>query len=376
MAEPTWRWGAVAAGVAALMALPALAGALPARDSGRSAEELLAKVRASGTVGWSGYGESRGTLVLPDVRELSDLGDLVGGTTRVRAWWRGPREWRVNALSLVGETDTTRDRGGGWTWHSADRRALRLVGDLDVRLPAAADLLAPTLGRRLAGTEDVTVRRLPARRVAGMSAAGLRLVPRQPALTTVHRVDLWVEPDSGLPLQVEVRVPGHGGAEGGETDEGEIALQAGLLEVDLAPPAQERTRFSPPARAQVTRVDAPDLAAAADRFAPYVLPDELAGLPRRPRSALSVGGGVGTYGDGFTAVALVPLPEDLARSIIRRVDPGGNAEQAAVSTPLVSGLIGRDGRGRAFLAAGTVPPSTLSAALAQLRVTPPARRTR
>ena len=386
MAGPTWRWGAVAAGLAVLMALPALAGALPVRESGGSAEELLAKVRASGTVGWSGYGESRGTLVLPDVRELSDLADLVGSTTRVRAWWRGPREWRVNALSLVGETDITRDRGGGWTWQSADRRAIRLAGDLDVRLPTAADLLAPTLGRRLAGTEDVDVSRLPARRVAGVSAAGLRLVPRQPALTTVQLVDMWVEPDSGLPLQVEVRVPSQGRPAGGApdqkdpaqraADQGDIVLQAGLLEVDLSAPAVERTRFWPPAGAQVTRVDAPDLAAAADRFAPYVLPDELAGLPRRPRSTLSAGGGVGTYGDGFTAVALVPLPEDLARSIIRRVNPAAGAEQAAVSTPLVNGLVGRDGRGRAFLAAGTVPPSTLSAALAQLRATPPPRRTR
>ncbi len=377
MAGPTWRWGAVAAAVAVLIALPPLAGALPAAESNRTAEELLASVRASGSVGWSGYGESRGTLVLPDVRELSDVGDLVGSTTRVRAWWRGPRQWRVNALSLVGETDTTRDRGGGWTWQSADRRAIRLVGDLDVRLPAAADLLAPTLGRRLAGTEDVTVRRLPARRVAGVSAAGLRLLPRQPALTTVRLVDLWVEPDTGLPLRVEVRVAGEGGSAGGDPaggDEGVVTLSSSLLEVDLSAPAVERTRFSPPAGVSVTRVDAPDLAAAADRFAPYVLPDELAGLPRRQRSALSTGGGVGTYGDGFTAVALLPLPEDLARSIIRRVNPGVDAEQAAVSTPLVNGLVGRDGRGRAFLAAGTVPPSTLSAALAQLRVTPPPRR--
>lgn len=361
-----WRWSAVALPVALLLALPALAGALPATGSDATAAELLAKVRASGSVGWSGYGESRGTVVLPDVGELSDVGALVGGTTRARAWWRGPDEWRVDALSLVGETDTTRDRRGGWTWRSADRQAIRLAGRQDVRLPAAADLLAPMLGRRLAGTQDVSASRLPARRVAGRSAPGVRLVPRRPERTTVASVDLWVEPASGLPLSVEVRAVG----------EPEPSLRASLLELDLAAPSAARAHFHPPADATVTTVDAPDLAALADRFAPYALPGELAGLPRRARSALSVGGGVGTYGDGFTAVAVVPLPEDLARDIIRRVsgsDPGGDPQQAAVATPLVNALVGRDRRGRAYLVAGTVPAAILADALAALRADPPPR---
>ncbi|MCW2679842.1 MAG: hypothetical protein JWM62_1243 [Frankiales bacterium] len=85
-----WRWGVVAALVGGLLSLPSLAGALPADGSTLSPAGLLERIRASDGVGWSGYGESRGTLVLPDVRELGDLPGLFAGTTRARAWWRGP----------------------------------------------------------------------------------------------------------------------------------------------------------------------------------------------------------------------------------------------------------------------------------------------
>ena len=361
MAGLTWRWAVVALLVAALGALPLLAGARPVDPVEIAADELLERVRTSDTVGWSGYGESRGSLVLPDVNELADLPSLVGGTTRARAWWRGPQDWRVDALSLVGETDTTRDARGGWTWQSADRRATRIRGELDVRLPRAADLLAPTLGQRLSRTADVLASRLPDRRVAGRSAAGLRLTPVRPEQTTIGSVEMWVEPQTGLPLRVEVRAAG-------ATDS---VLQTSLLDLELAMPAAERTTFRPTRGASVTTVDAPDLAALADRFAPYLLPDELAGLPRRPRSALSVGGGVGTYGDGFTAAALVPLPHDLAGDIIRRVAPDGDGTEADISTPLVNALVSHDEPGNAYLLAGTVPPELLRTALAQLRADPP-----
>lgn len=362
MARLTWRWSVVAGLVGALTALPTLAGALPASGSGATAAALLAKVRASDQVPWSGYGTSRGTLVVPDVRELSDLPGLVGETTRARAWWRGRDDWRVDQVALTGETDTTRDVDGGWTWSSQDRRAVRIVGDLDVRLPAAADLLAPVLGHRLAGTGDVELSLLPARRLAGRSADGLRLVPRAPRATTVRSVDLWVEPASGLVLQVEVR-----------TSAVAPSLTSTLLDLDLSDPGVERTGFDRPRRASVVVAEAPDIAAAADRFAPYLLPDVLAGLPRRARSALSTGGGVGTYGDGFTALALVPLPRDLADRVIRRVDPTDDDRTAQITTPLVNAVVGRGERGRAYLLVGTVPQARLLEALAALRVSPPPR---
>ena len=361
MSRLSWRWGVLAAVVGSLVALPSLAGALPSQRSELTAQQLLERVRASDEVSWSGYGTSRGTLVVPDVRELSDLPGLIGETTRARAWWRGPDDWRVDAVGATGEVDTTRDVDGGWTWQSADRRAVRIVGELEVRLPAAADLLAPVLGHRLAGTQDVNATLLPARRVAGRSADGLRLSPRDARRTTVRSVDLWADPGTGLVLRVEVR-----------TSADLPSLTATLLDLDLNVPGQELTDFPRPVDASIVVGEAPDIAAAADRFAPYALPDVLAGLPRRARSALSTGGGVGTYGDGLTAIALVPLPGDLADRLLKRLQ-SKDGRTADVLTPLVNAVIGRGERGRAYLLVGTVPIRSLREALAQLRVSPPPR---
>ena len=358
----TWRWAVVAAGVAVLVLLPSVVAAIPARTTALSGEELLRRVRASADVGWSGYAESSGTLVLPDVRELGDLPALLGSTTRARAWWRGPQSWRVDALSLTGETDTVRDGGGTWTWQSEQRQAVRVLGDPEVRLPTAADLLPPTLGRRLAGTPDVEVTRLPARRVAGRSVDGVRLVPRDPSGTTVAAVELWVEPRTGLPLQVEVRVDGQDAP----------ALRAVLLDLELERPPSARTAFVPPRQSATTVVAAPDLVALSDRYAPYRLPDELAGLPRQEVGEGSRGG-VGAYGRGLQSVAVVPLPRDVARRAIRRIDPEGDRRTAVVETPLLSAVIARDGRRRAYLLVGAVPLERLTTVLAQLRADPPPR---
>lgn len=359
-----WRWGVVAALLAVLLSLPSFAGALPTGRSSLSPAGLLERIRTSDSVAWSGYGESRGALVLPDVRELGELPGLFAGTTRTRAWWRGPDRWRVDALTLVGEVDTTRDPDGGWTWSSADRRALRIVGELDVRLPTAADLLAPALGRRLAGTQDTEVSALPPRRVAGRSADGIRLVPGDPGRTTVRSVDLWADVTTGLPLRVEVS------AVGAERP----VLTAVLLDLSLSPPSLDLTDFPRPRDADVTVGDAPDVAALADRFAPYLLPDELAGLPRRARSPLSTGGGVGTYGDGFTALAVLPLPDDVGRRLVQRLDDEGDGRTARVATPLVNALVGLGADDRAYLVVGTVPKDLLTTALVQLRADPPPRR--
>jgi hypothetical protein len=357
-----WRWAVVADGVAVLLLLPSVVAALPARTTTVSAQDLLSRVRASAQVGWSGYGESSGTLVLPDVRELDDLPALLGGTTRARAWWRGPDSWRVDALSLLGETDTVRDPGGTWTWQSEQRRAVRVLGRSDVRLPTAADLLPPTLGRRLAAAPDVVASRLPARRVAGRSADGLRLVPQERSGTTVAAVQMWVEPRTGLPLQVEVHTAG----------EPEPALGALLLDLELERPHAARTSFVPPPEAAATVVEVPDLAAASDRYAPYRLPDELAGLTRQDAGEGS-SGGVGTYGQGLHAVAVVPLPSDVARRALRRIDADGDGLTAVVETPLLSVVVARAGGRRAYLLAGAVPLERLTAVLEELRSDPPPR---
>ena len=86
----TWRWAAVAAGVAVLVSLPLAVGALPARPSEVSATDLLRKVKASGAVGHSGYAESVGGLVLPLTTDFTALTSLFGDRTRIR-WPRTRR---------------------------------------------------------------------------------------------------------------------------------------------------------------------------------------------------------------------------------------------------------------------------------------------
>jgi hypothetical protein len=362
--RPGWRWAVTAALVAVLAALPGVVGALPAGAGDAGAGALLARVQDSQGVGWSGLGESTGALALPDVRELSGLPELLGATTRTRVWWRGPTAHRVDVVTAAGESDLVVDRAGSWTWDSAERRAVRLQGEPAVRLPRGADLVAPLLGRRLARTPGLAARALPDRRVAGTRAAGLRLLPAAGSATTVRSVDLWVEPRTGLALRVEVLARG----------QARPSLVSELLDLDLAAPPLVRTAFGPPADADVQVVDAPDLAADIDRFVPYLLPDALAGQPRRDR----VGGlssGVATYGEGLGSFAVLPLPGDLGRRVLRRIDPADVDGRADVGTPLLNAAVLRAGR-RAYLLAGTVPAAVLDSAAAGLLADPPPRRVR
>lgn len=348
----------MAALVGVLTALPSAAGALPVGSSDAGAQDLLDRVRASDRVGWSGLAESRAALALPDVQDLGELPGLLGGTTRTRAWWRDRADWRVDQLTLVGEVDVVQAPGRTTTWVSADRRASILFGELPVRLPRAADLLAPVLGRRLAATPDTRLSRLPERRVAGRTAAGLRVAPQDPATTTVESVDLWVEPATGLPLRVEVR------AQGARLP----VLTSVVLDLELAVPSVQRTAFDLPDDGTAALDSAPDVAALIDRFAPYVLPPVLAGAGRTDPAGLDTGG-AGTYGTGLQAYAVVPLPGDAGRRV-RRAAPDG-----VISTPLVNAAVGGNGR-RTYLLVGTVPPGVLQGALAALVADPPPRRDR
>lgn len=356
MRRLTWRWAVAGALVAVLAALPALAGALPAERADLSPERLRELVVASVDVGWSGFAESRGTLALPDVRELGDVAALLGGTTRTRAWWRDRDDWRVDRLTAVGEVDQVQTGSLATTWDSADRRVAVLVGSLPARLPQPVDLLAPVLGRRLAATPDVELAPLGARRVAGVAAAGLRLTPRDRAKTTVESVDLWVDPANGLALRVEVTAQGQPAP----------ALTSAVLDYDATTPLPERTTFRTPGDATRVVGEAPDIAAALEQFAPYRLPRELAGSARSDLVGVGTGAGVGTYGRGLAAFAVVPLPGDVGGRVASALDEG------VLASPLVNAVVGGSGR-RTYLLVGTVPLDVLQSGLASLVAAPPPR---
>ena len=364
----------VAALVALLLSLPGLARLLPSdAASTLSAAQLLDRVRAGDRVPWSGYAEVRGDLDLPDVRELSALPATIGETTRLRTWWRGAQEWRADSMTVTGELDVVqgRSRDGRLprriTWDSGERNADVRIGQQSIRLPVGADLLPNALGARLARAEGIVPTLLPDRRVAGRPAVGLRLTAADLATTTVEHVDVWSEPTTGLPLRVEVT------AVGAERP----SVTALVLDLDLSVPPLERTRFVLPPGATVTRDAAPDLAAIADREARLLLPGSLVGLPRDDR-VQGLGGGVATYGAGYTALTVVPLSPGTAGDVLRRlrraqpsaVRPGATA---AVGTPLVQVLLAVRGD-RGYLLAGTVPESLLQQALRALEADPPPPR--
>ncbi len=343
-------------GVLLLVAAPLVVRALPARDADVAAASLLERVQQSRDASWSGLTESVGTVGLPANDALSGLTNLVGGTNRVRVWWQDPARWRTATLRTTGETDLvhTADRTVRWVYES--KRAT-LIPDVPVRLPNTHDLLPPALAYRvLAGARPGELSRIPARRVAGRDALGLRLRPAD-GQASISRVDLWADRGTGVPLRVEMYGRGVAGA----------ALTTSFLDYTPGRPDPADLRFTPPHDARLVYDDVVDLAAAADRFAPRVPPPTLAGLPARTRLL----GAVGVYGRGPTVLLAIPLwsrTADRVRADLRdrpgvAVLPQGTLVDAA---PLRLLLGGAEPNGTGWLLAGTVTRAALVAAAEEL----------
>lgn len=352
------RWSAVAGLVGVLVATPFVLGALPAADSAVSAADLRADVLASADVGFSGYAESAGGLALPVTDQLTSVADLFSDRTEMRVWWRGPEDHRVDVITASGETGTHRNAAATWTWQY--ERATVTVGlPSPLVLPAPPDLLPTALGRRLLSeATGAELTRIGARRVAGRNALGLRLVPSE-AASSVGRVDVWVEPGSGLPVQVEVF----------EQRADRPALDTRFLDLELERPPAEVTDFTPPVGSNVARArEAEIVLEAGRRIDPVPLPGQLAGLPRR--SLEGVPPGIGLYGRGVTLLAVAPLPPGLAGGLRNALAAAPDALRDDAGTRLAAGPVGLMlvetlGRGP-YLITGTVTLDALAEAAAQL----------
>ncbi|KQS64825.1 hypothetical protein [Modestobacter sp. Leaf380] len=352
-----WRWVVVALGLAVLVALPVAVAALPADDTDVSAADLRARALASDDVAFSGYAISTGGLTLPLGDALTPVADLLSDQTTMRAWYRGAEDWRVDVVTATGETGTHRDTDGTWTWDYADQRATR--GDEPpLALPTAPDLLPSALGRRLLSeATDAEVTRTAPARVAGRDAVGLRYTPADGA-ASVSAVDVWLDADTGLPLQVVVR----------SADTTIPALDTRFLDLDTTEPTAATTSFTPPTDASLGQdQDLTDLDLGR-RLADVDLPDGLAGLIRR--EAEGVPGAIGVYGTGITVLAVTPLPGQAARSLRSQLQatPGAVVDDLGVrisAGPLGLMLIGSRETG-AFLLAGTVTLDALATAAQQL----------
>jgi hypothetical protein len=354
-----WRWLVVAAGTAALLALPSAAQLLPAGSSPIGAATLLQRIQASGGVGYSGYAQAVGGLSLPVDTGPFAVNDLLGGTSQLRVWWRGSADWRVDTVEASGETDLHHDPAGTWTWTYEDSTAERLIaaGPALVRLPRSDDLVPGSLARRLLSEAAAAdARRLPARRIAGESAAGLRLVVHDPR-SSIRHIDVWALASSGLPLRVEVY---------GSTST--PIVSATMLDVTLTRPPAAATAFTPPVSARTEAGTVGDVVAALDQFGDSTPPLALAGLRRRTDLEL---GAVGVYGSGVTVLVAVPLPPRLADSVQAQIAqvPGvqNDADGTAVGTgPINLRLAADSGFGGRWLLVGTLTAAALRTAAGSL----------
>ena len=320
----TWRrWSIVASGTALLCAIPAVIAALPVPASSISAPALRARILASAGVPYQGYAESTVNLGLPQLPDLHNVSTLLDGTTDQYVWYRSPAYWRADDVTAAGENDTYGDGGVTYLWSSGSTLLTQVTGAEPVRLPRAPDLLPPALARRLldtAGHAD-RISRLPAQRIAGVDAAGLRLVPNGTG-TTIGAVEIWADPASGLP--VEVRISGRGTGK----QAGQPVLISTFLELS-------RTR---PNLAAVTPHPAPDIGLTTTRL-PDVdgvlngdgdgdndgdpFPSQLGGL--RQVAIPGSPPGVAVYGTGFDRFVLLPLPRGVGTSALNAAIQAGAA---------------------------------------------------
>jgi hypothetical protein len=198
-------------------------------------------------------------------------------------------------------------------------------------------------------------------RVAGRSAAGLRVTPTDPA-STIGRVDVWADPSSGLPLLVAIfgRGPGR------------PALESQFFQVSSWHPDQ---RVLTPVRAAGTgfTVTRPgNLAGALSNLGLVALP---AGLGGRVRQPVQPGfEEIGVYGGGLSTFVVLAVRGSDGRNLIQdAISAGGTPLGVAsgpgvvISAPLVNAVIFRPaGFFVTFLMAGTVSAGLLEQAATDL----------
>lgn len=348
---PLRRWLLVIVVALVVGTAPLLPRLLPAAASDISAADLLSRVQASGEVPYSGYVETDGAVQLAVGDDFSDLAELFGDQLRLRVWWQDETSWRVNRLLLSGENDLVRT-GASITEYDYERARAVRSRDREIRLPRTSDLVPPSLARITtdgAGPDEVS--RLPARRIAGVSAPGLRLVPASDA-TTIDHVDLWVEEESGLALGVEVYAEGSDAA----------VLTTRFEEFSSAPPAPERVAPTWSGQVEQEVGDTVDLADAANQYAPFRIPTTIAGLER----SSSGNGAVGVFGTGVTRLIAVPLREQDADPLRESLLGSPLAVSTDAGTLLAVGPLSiyvTDSRGGVtYVLAGTVTGATLEEA--------------
>jgi hypothetical protein len=361
------RWALVAVVAAILVAVPALVAAVPPTGQSIDPARLRALIDQSIRQRYQGYAQSTASLGLPDLPNLADVTSLLNGTTSMRVWYTSPDRYRVDDLTVAGERDLYRTPDGEFTWDYGADQLTEFVGEPPVRLPRAADLLPPELARRvLAASAADPVSALPVRRVAGISASGLRLRPADQD-TTVGQVDIWADSASGLPVRVEVTARG----------QADPILITAFNQLDLSAPTMPTQPPEPAPGSSLSVVSAPDVAKALGALGQVPLPSRLAG---RQLSTTDLGGvhGAGLYGSGLASFVVLAVPRNIGAAATDAASkagaatlqlPGGTA--VAQSIPPLSLMVVRSTVSRrSYLLAGLVTPAALEAAARELSTLP------
>ena len=359
------RWGLVAAACALAVIVPAGVRAWPVPDRDLSAAQVLALVRAGEGTAYSGTVETRGRLGLPVSDHFTDIADLLGGDTRLQVWWRSGQDWRVDKLLDTGEIDLFHHGDATVEWNY-ERAEARTSVDPPIRLPRDADLLpGPLAGRALVAATPSDVSRLDPRRIAGVDTVGLRVTPSDPR-TSIDHVDLWADPTTGAVLALDAYGTGS-----------QPALSTAFSSISLRTPRPSATAFRPAPGVRQSVDDILDIADAANQFAPFAPPQEVAGLARTTSSR----GAVGIYGAGLTQLMALPLQARDAGYLtdqlkangatlvhgtpLLRVGPLGVYLMTS-DRPVEVGVDAQEGPTFAWLVTGTVTDQTLVQAAADL----------
>jgi hypothetical protein len=361
------RWTLVAVVAALLIAVPAVVATLPSAGPSIDPARLRALISESSRRPYQGYAESTGLIGLPDLPYLADVTSLLNGTTRMRTWYMSPDQYRVDVMTVSGERDLYRTPQGEITWDYDANLHTEFIGEPPVRLPRAADLLPPELARQvLAASAADPVDTLPVRRVAGISASGLRLRPADPD-TTVGQVDIWADSVTGVPVRVEVTARGQAAP----------ILVTAFSELDLSAPTVPIQPPTPPPGSDFDTVSAPDVTKILGVFSRSPLPLRVAG---RELNSTNLGGvrGAGLYGSGLASFVVLAVPREIGAAATDAAGeagaatlqlPGGTAVAQSIpplSLMVVRSVVSR----RSYLLAGLVTPAVLEAAAGQLSTLP------
>jgi hypothetical protein len=346
------RWAVVVAVVGLLCSVPVVIGAWPVRAAAADPAVLRERISASADQPYQGFAQSSGLLPLPPLPNLEQVTSLLSSTTQMRVWYAARDRWRVDVIEGGTERDLYQTPQAQYVWDYGANQLSQILGEQPVRLPRASDLTPPELVRRLLtvaagdGFEP-----LAGKRVAGVSAAGLRLVPAT-AGTTIDHIDIWADPATGLPVQAEIT------AKGGERP----VFITRFLELDRTMPYADV--LTPPRDHPgigFAVATAPDILSTINRRRPVMLPDRLGGAARR--DAVSGLSAAGVYGTGLAQFVVVALPGRFGSQAYDRVAtfgqdvevPDGGA--AIISTGLLT-LLAVDAD-RTYLVAGFVEPDVL-----------------